>query len=93
MRDPERGTRAWTQPVVITLPAEIDISNADRIGDELCAALGLSTRKMVVPRGAMRFAAYAGRGGSGADFHALKARRASADDGHLGAGDVAHGVS
>jgi anti-sigma B factor antagonist len=41
MRDPQ----CRTQPVVVTLPAEIDISNAGRVGDELCAALapGIST--------------------------------------------------
>ncbi len=34
MRDPQPRTR----PVVVTLPAEIDIANAGRIGEELCAA-------------------------------------------------------
>jgi anti-anti-sigma factor len=34
MRDPQRQARR----VVVTLPAEIDIANADRIGEELCAA-------------------------------------------------------
>ena len=31
-------THSWAGPVVVTMPAEIDISNADRTGEELCAA-------------------------------------------------------
>jgi hypothetical protein len=39
MGDPRRVTRAQTRPVVVTLPAEIDISNAGSVGEQLCAAL------------------------------------------------------
>src|SRR5262249_20948478 len=32
-------TRSWARPVVVTMPAEIDITNADRIGAALSAAI------------------------------------------------------
>jgi len=38
MHDPRRSGRARTRSVVVTLPAEIDISNAGQIGEELCTA-------------------------------------------------------
>jgi anti-sigma B factor antagonist len=47
MGDPQRRARARTQPVVVTLPAEIDISNADRIGQELCAAFAPGVRTVI----------------------------------------------
>src|SRR5215472_13790236 len=55
MRDPERGIRAWTQPVVVTFPTEIDISNADRIGEELCAALAPGVRTVIADMTRTRF--------------------------------------
>jgi anti-sigma B factor antagonist len=51
MRDPQR----LTQPVVITLPAEIDISNADRIGEELCAAFAPGIRAVIADMTGTRF--------------------------------------
>jgi anti-sigma B factor antagonist len=38
MRDPQRSDRARARSVVVTLPAEIDISIAGQIGEELCTA-------------------------------------------------------
>jgi anti-sigma B factor antagonist len=55
MRDPERGTRAWTRPVVVTLPVEIDISNAGRIGEELCAAFAPGVRTVIADMTGTRF--------------------------------------
>jgi len=39
MCDPQRVTRAQVRQVVVTLPAEIDISNAGGLAEQLCAAL------------------------------------------------------
>jgi hypothetical protein len=38
MGDLRRVARAQIRPVVVTSPAEIDISNADNVGEQLCAA-------------------------------------------------------
>jgi anti-sigma B factor antagonist len=51
MRDPQRRT----QPVVVTLPAEIDISNADRIGEELCAAITPGIKTVIADMTGTRF--------------------------------------
>jgi anti-sigma B factor antagonist len=51
MRDPQR----LTQPVVVTLPVEIDISNADRVGGELCAAFAPGIRVVIADMTATRF--------------------------------------
>jgi anti-anti-sigma factor len=40
---------------VVTLPAEIDISNADRIGEELCAAFAPGVRTVVADMTGTRF--------------------------------------
>jgi anti-sigma B factor antagonist len=55
MRDPERGTPAPARPVVVTMPAEIDISNADRVGEELCAALAPGVTTVVADMTGTRF--------------------------------------
>jgi anti-sigma B factor antagonist len=55
MRDPERGTPAPPRPVVVTLPAEIDISNAESIGEELCAALAPGVRTVIADMSGTRF--------------------------------------
>jgi anti-sigma B factor antagonist len=39
MSETRRPARAQTRPVVVTLPAEIDIANADRVGEELSSAI------------------------------------------------------
>ena len=39
MNDPEHQVRVQAEPVVITLPAEIDMSNSDSVGSELSAAM------------------------------------------------------
>jgi anti-sigma B factor antagonist len=55
MRDPERGTPAPARPVVVALPAEIDISNAEHIGEELCAALAPGVTTVIADMTATRF--------------------------------------
>ena len=55
MGDPQRGARARTGPVVVTLPAEIDISNADRIGEELCAAFAPGVKTVIADMTGTRF--------------------------------------
>jgi len=55
MRDPQRGTPAWTRPVVVTLPAEVDISNAGGIGEELCAAFAPGVRTVIADMTGTRF--------------------------------------
>jgi anti-sigma B factor antagonist len=39
MSETRRPARAQARPVVVTLPAEIDIANADRVGEELSSAI------------------------------------------------------
>jgi len=39
MGDSKHLTRPWAKPVVVTMPAEIDVTNADRIGGELSMAI------------------------------------------------------
>ena len=39
MSETRRPARARARPVVVTLPAEIDIANADRVGEELSSAI------------------------------------------------------
>jgi anti-anti-sigma factor len=51
MREPQRST----QPVVVTLPVEIDISNADRIGEELCAAFAPGVTTVIADMTGTRF--------------------------------------
>ena len=40
MAEAELVTPARAQPVIVTLPAEIDLANADSIGEQLAAAFG-----------------------------------------------------
>jgi len=53
MRDPRHlsGARA----VVVTLPTEIDISNADRVGEELCAAFAPGVTTVIADMTDTRF--------------------------------------
>jgi anti-sigma B factor antagonist len=51
MRDSQR----LAQPVVVTLPAEIDISNATRVGEELCAALAPGVGTVIADMTGTRF--------------------------------------
>jgi len=39
MSETRRPARAQARPVVVTLPPEIDIANADRVGEELSSAI------------------------------------------------------
>jgi anti-anti-sigma factor len=47
MNDQERQVRLQADPVVVTLPAEIDMSNADSVGRDLTAALAPGVPVMV----------------------------------------------
>jgi anti-sigma B factor antagonist len=55
MRDPQRGAPAPARSVVVTLPTEIDISNAESIGEELCAAFAPGVRTVIADMTATRF--------------------------------------
>ena len=55
MPDSQRRTRGPARPAVVTLPAEIDISNAERIGEELCAAFAPGVRVVIADMTATRF--------------------------------------
>ena len=55
MHDPQRGTPAPAGPVVVTLPAEIDIANAERIGEELCAAFAPGVTTVIADMTRTRF--------------------------------------
>jgi anti-sigma B factor antagonist len=55
MRDPQRGEPAPARSVVVTLPTEIDISNAESIGEELCAAFAPGVRTVIADMTATRF--------------------------------------
>jgi anti-anti-sigma factor len=55
MRDPQRPTRAQARSVVVPLPAEIDISNAGRVGEELCAAFAPGVRTVIADMTDTRF--------------------------------------
>lgn len=55
MRDPQRVTRAQTRQVVVTLPAEIDISNAGGLAEQLCAAFMPGVRTVIADMTDTRF--------------------------------------
>ena len=55
MRDPQRGTPAPARPVVVTLPTEIDISNAERLGEDLCAAFAVGATTVIADMTRTRF--------------------------------------
>ena len=74
MRDPQR----LTQPVVVTLPVEIDISNADRVGEELCAAFAPGVRVVIADMTATRFC-----DSSGISMLVVAHRKAIASDAEL----------
>ncbi len=53
MRDPRHPGRA--RAVVVTLPTEIDISNAGRVGEELCAAFAPGVTTVIADMTDTRF--------------------------------------
>ena len=53
MRDPRHPSQA--RVVVVTLPTEIDISNAGRIGEELCAAFAPGVTAVIADMTGTRF--------------------------------------
>ena len=55
MADAEPVDPAQVQPVVVTLPAEIDIANADAVGEQLAAALGPGVTVVVADMTATTF--------------------------------------
>jgi anti-sigma B factor antagonist len=55
MGDPPHVTPAQPRAVVVTLPAEIDIANADGVGDELGAAFGPGVRTVIADMTGTRF--------------------------------------
>jgi len=55
MHDPQRPTRAETRRVVVTLPAGTYISNADSIGEELCAAFAPGVTTVIADMTDTRF--------------------------------------
>jgi anti-anti-sigma factor len=46
---------AQPQAVVVTLPTEIDIANADSVGEELCAAFAPGVRTVIADMTGTRF--------------------------------------
>jgi RNA polymerase sigma-70 factor (sigma-E family) len=73
MADIEFVTLAQAQPVFVTLPAEIDMANADRVGEQLAAA---SARGMTVVIADMTATTFCGSAGIGMLLRAC--RRAAA---------------
>ena len=55
MADTEPPTPAHPQPVVVTLPREIDMTNACQISQRLCAALAAGAPIVVADMTATRF--------------------------------------
>ena len=55
MSDTGRLTTGQARPVVVTLPAEIDITNADRVGEELSSAIARGARIVVADMRGTRF--------------------------------------
>jgi anti-sigma B factor antagonist len=73
-----RGPQRLPQPVVVTLPAEIDIANADRIGEELCAAFAPGIRTVIADMTGTRFC-----DSSGISMLLMAHRKASASNAEL----------
>jgi anti-sigma B factor antagonist len=55
MDDPQHVTPAQPRAVVVTLPAEIDISNADSLAEQLCAAFAPGVRTVIADMTGTRF--------------------------------------
>ena len=60
MAVPEPVTPAHRQPVVITLPGEIDLANADRVGQHIAAQFTDGARVVIADLTATRFCDTAG---------------------------------
>jgi anti-sigma B factor antagonist len=71
-------TRSWARPVVVTMPAEIDITNADRIGGELSMAIAGGAAVVVADMTATRFC-----NSSGISMLVLAHRQAAANGAEL----------
>jgi anti-sigma B factor antagonist len=74
----EHLTRSWARPVVVTMPAEIDITNADRIGGELSSAIALGAAIVVADMAGTRFC-----NSSGISMLVLAHRQAAANGAEL----------
>jgi anti-sigma B factor antagonist len=55
MTDTQSMTVARGQPVIVTLPAEIDMANVDALGEQLAAAFAPSTRVAIADMTATTF--------------------------------------
>jgi anti-sigma B factor antagonist len=55
MDDPQHVAPAQPQAVVVTLPTEIDIANAESVGEELCAAFAPGVRAVIADMTGTRF--------------------------------------
>ena len=55
MSETRRPARAQAQPVVVTLPAEIDIANAGRVGEELSSAIARGAGMVIADMTGTRF--------------------------------------
>jgi anti-sigma B factor antagonist len=71
-------THARARPVVVTLPAEIDITNADRIGEELSSAIARGAGIVVADMTGTRFC-----NSSGISMLVLAHRQAAANHAEL----------
>ena len=71
-------THARARPVVVTLPAEIDITNADRIGEELSSAIARGAGMVVADMTGTRFC-----NSSGISMLVLAHRQAAANHAEL----------
>jgi anti-anti-sigma factor len=60
MTDTRPSTPAHGQPVIVTLPAEIDMANADAFGEQLAAALAPGVRVVIADMTATTFCGSAG---------------------------------
>jgi len=73
-----RLARTGAQPVVVTMPAEIDITNADRIGEELSSAIARGAGIVVADMTGTRFC-----NSSGISMLVMAHRQAAANDADL----------
>jgi anti-sigma B factor antagonist len=78
MADAEPGTPAQVQPVIVTLPVEIDLANADAIGEQLAAAFAPGVKVVIADMTATTFC-----DSRGARMLVLVQRRAVARDAEL----------
>jgi len=71
-------TRSRARPVVVTMPAEIDVTNADQIGEALTAAVASGAGIVVADMTGTRFC-----NSSGISMLVLAHRQAAANGGEL----------